>query len=271
MTRPLLVTGATGKVGRRVVRRLRALDLPHRGVTRRSDPRFDFADDSTWSAAVDEIGAAFIVPPDEAPPAEEFARFAAAAVAAGAEHLIVLSARTFVDDGPSAIERAVDSAGVGTTFLRPTWFFDNFVEYPQFTDELKHGRLVLPTGDGREALIAADDIAAVAVEAFRSGPFGPLDLSGPRGEVFADVPVRLAAALGRDLVVDHVDSAGFRRHLAEFHGYDTEVVQVIGDLMERIAAGREAYVSTTVAEVLGRPPRSMIDWIAALPDDAWPR
>ena len=57
---PILVIGAHGKTGRKVVDRLRTLGHAVRGVSRSTEPRFDWNDRSTWDAALRGARSAYV-------------------------------------------------------------------------------------------------------------------------------------------------------------------------------------------------------------------
>jgi hypothetical protein len=60
MTNTTLLIGGTGKTGRRVAERLTALDVDVRIGSRRTTPRFDWDDESTWLPALDGVTAAYV-------------------------------------------------------------------------------------------------------------------------------------------------------------------------------------------------------------------
>ena len=59
-TRPTLVLGGTGKIGRRVVERLAARGRPVRVGSRSGEPRFDWDDRRTWDAVLEGVGSAYV-------------------------------------------------------------------------------------------------------------------------------------------------------------------------------------------------------------------
>ncbi|HEY0616192.1 MAG TPA: NmrA family protein, partial [Kribbella sp.] len=59
-TTPILILGGKGKTGRRVVEQLTARQVPVRLASRSSEQRFDWYDDTTWSAAIDGIDTAYL-------------------------------------------------------------------------------------------------------------------------------------------------------------------------------------------------------------------
>ena len=109
-----LVLGGNGKTGSRVAARLPELDRPVRIGSRTGDPRFDWADDTTWAPALHEVDSAYIsYYPDVSFPgaADRVGAFAKMAVASGARRLVLLSGRGEPDAEPS--EQAVRDSGVG--------------------------------------------------------------------------------------------------------------------------------------------------------------
>src|SRR4051812_28730539 len=90
-----LITGGTGKTGSRVAHRLNALHHSVRAVTRHSEPRFDWYDDSTWDGALTGCTSAYLTfQPDIGLPGADavLGAFARRAVALGCTRLVLLSA-----------------------------------------------------------------------------------------------------------------------------------------------------------------------------------
>src|SRR3954449_12298059 len=96
ISRPILVLGATGKTGRRVVARLRARHLPVRVGSRSASPPFDWQDQRTWPSVLGGVGSVYVsYSPDLALPGavETVGSFAQFAVASGARRLVLLTGR----------------------------------------------------------------------------------------------------------------------------------------------------------------------------------
>src|SRR5690606_3688936 len=126
---PVLVIGGTGKTGRRVVDRRRALGRPARVGSRSSATPFVWEDEGTWQAALDGVSAAYVTYyPDLAFPGakEAVGRFAAFAVARGVRRLVLLSGRG--EEGAVAAEDALKASGCDWTVVRANWFAQNFSE-----------------------------------------------------------------------------------------------------------------------------------------------
>ena len=93
---PILVLGASGKTGRRVVERLRAQGHPVRAGSRGGRPPFDWEDPTTWPAALERASAAYIsYYPDLAAPGapEAVAALTEVALQQGVKRLVLLSGR----------------------------------------------------------------------------------------------------------------------------------------------------------------------------------
>src|SRR6188474_3150917 len=125
----ILVTGSTGKTGRRIVERLRALGQPVRSGSRSARPAFDWEDRRTWDDALDEVTAAYVCYyPDIAAPGagDTIQAFVERAVERGVRRLVLLSGR----GEPEALrcEQIVQASGLEWTVLRASWFAQNFSE-----------------------------------------------------------------------------------------------------------------------------------------------
>jgi len=124
-----LVLGGTGKTGRRVAQRLRALGRPVRIGSRAGDPPFDWTDRATWPGSLVGVRAAYLTyQPDIAFPgaADIVGDYAALAAASGVRRLVLLSGRG--EDGALAGEKAVAAAGVEWAAVRSAFFMQNFTE-----------------------------------------------------------------------------------------------------------------------------------------------
>ncbi|MFD8590230.1 NAD(P)H-binding protein [Streptomyces sp. NPDC059637] len=257
-TRTTLVTGGTGKTGRRVAERLAARGLPVRIGSRSGEPAFAWEDPATWEAALDGVGAVYIAYyPDLGFPGAlgtvgEFSRFA---VSRGARRLVLLSGRG--EEGARAAERAVQDSGADWTVVRASWFNQNFSE-SFFLDPVLSGELVLPTGDAVEPFVDADDVADVAVAALTDDEHSGRvhELSGPRLLSFHDVAAELSAATGREVRYTPVGLDEYRAALRE-DGLPAEFADLFGLILD----GRNAHLVDGVQQVLGRPPRDFGEFV----------
>jgi uncharacterized protein YbjT (DUF2867 family) len=258
---PVLVLGGTGKTGRRVADRLTARGTRVRIGSRSARPAFDWGDESTWSTALEDARAAYVVySPDLAIPgaAEAVGRFAQRAVEHGVERLVLLSGRG--EEGARRAERAVQESGANWTIVRASWFCQNFSE-DYLVEPVLTGEIVLPAGDVAEPFVDADDIADVAVAALTDGrhAFHVYELTGPRLLTFADTAVEISRASGRDVRYVPVTSAEYAAG-AVAQGAPAELVDMLTGLFAEVLDGRNAYVAHGVECALGRPPRDFADY-----------
>jgi len=230
--KPVLVVGGSGKTGRRVADRLRALGLPVRIGSRSGAPAFDWNDPAGWPAALAGTGAAYIAySPDLAVPGapEAIAAFAEVALAAGARRLVLLSGRG--EEEAERAERALQASGADWTIVRCSWFNQNFSE-DYLRDSVLAGEVTLPVSDVPEPFVDAEDIADVAVAALTDDRhIGQLyELTGPRLLTFADAVGEIGAASGRDVRLARVSGEEFAAGLA---GLSTADVTLRGVLVSQ--------------------------------------
>lgn len=268
----ILVTGATGKSGRRVVRRLQNKGVPVRAASRSSEARFDWANPATWEPVLAGVRGMYLVAPG--PDAvETVTAFARQAAAAGVRRAVLVS---IPDTGASghervlAAERALGEAGLEWTVLRLRWFNQNFSEDFLLAPVLS-GEVRLPAGDGKEAFIDAEDIAAVAVAALtEDGHAGRYyELSGPRLMTFGDTVAEIARATGRDIRYVPLTSEAYAGE-QRAQGIPEEWVQLLVGAYEDVRSGNLASLTDDVPRVLGRPARDFTDYAKiAAAEGAW--
>ena len=252
----ILVTGGTGKTGRRVAHRLAGRGLPVRIGSRGGEPSFDWTEQSTWEPVLRGVTAAYLAyQPDLSFPgaAETVRSFADLAVRNGVRRLVLLSGRGEEEVFPA--ERAVRESGADWTILRAAWFAQNFSE-DFLLAPLLAGEVLLPVGDVPEPFVDADDIADVADAALTEpGHAGQLyELTGPRLLTFADATAGIARAAGRDIRFVRVDPQRYAEDLVGL-GVPAEAAVPLVDLFTRVLDGRNAHLADGVRRALGREPR----------------
>jgi uncharacterized protein YbjT (DUF2867 family) len=271
MTDPILVLGAHGKTGRRIVERLRARDLPVRLGSRSAHPPFDWEDPGTWRPALEGAGAAYVSYfPDLAAPGapEAVGALAAVALDAGVERLVLLSGRG--EEEAQRSEETLRRSGAAWTVVRASWFNQNFSE-AHFREPLLAGELALPAGDVGEPFVDAADIADVAVAALtEDGHEGEVyEVTGPRLLTFAQAVDEIASASGRVLRYTPIGLDEFAGALGQ-EGVPEEEAALLRYLFGEVLDGRNAHVTDGVQRALGRPPRDFADYArAAAASGAW--
>jgi uncharacterized protein YbjT (DUF2867 family) len=256
-----LVTGGTGKTGRRLVRRLTAAGVPVRIGSRSGGLPFDWTDRSTWAPVLRDVTAAYIsYYPDLATPgaAAAVGELAVLAASLGVRRLVMLSGRG--EPEAEAAERAVQAAGADWTIVRASWFSQNFSEN-YLLDPVLDGEVILPAGPVPEPFVDADDIADVAAEALTgAGHAGQVyEVTGPRLLTFADAVQVIAAATGRQIGFTSVPVAGYVAAL-EAEGVPADITSLIGYLFSTVLDGRNAHLTDGVQRAVGRAPRDFADY-----------
>jgi len=268
-----VVTGGTGKTGRRVAARLAARGRPVRIGSRAGTPAFDWEDPASWPAVLDGAELAYVAyQPDIAFPggATAVGEFARLAVKAGVRRLVLLSGRG--EPEAQAAEREVAAAGAEWAVVRASFFMQNFSE-GFLVDAVRAGVLALPAGGVAEPFVDVDDLADVALAAL-TAPAAPdrvYETTGPRLLGFAEVAAELSAAAGHEVRYVPVSGTEFVAGLVA-EGLPADLAAELGALFGAVLDGRNASVAGGVAEALGRPPRDFAGYArAAATTGVWAR
>ena len=258
---PILILGATGKTGRRIVRRLSEKGHAVRKGSRQSDPPFDWGDQGTWDAVLDDVTAAYIsYSPDLAIPGATNAicAFVERAVEHGVRRLVLLSGRG--EEEAQECELIIQRADIEWTVVRCSWFSQNFSE-GEFLDMVLAGEIALPAGEVGEPFVDVDDIADVAVAALtEDGHAGQVyELTGPRLLTFAEAVDEINSATGRAIRYVQISPEAFAAGVAEA-GLSEDIAWLLDYLFATVLDGRNSHVSDGVHRALGREPRDFIDY-----------
>lgn len=256
-----LVLGGTGKTGRRVADRLKAMGETVRIGSRSAVPSFDWDKAASWEDALKGATAAYITyAPDLAFPgaADAIRAFVTQAKRAGVQRVVLLSGRG--EEEAQACERIVQASGIPWTIVRASWFNQNFSE-GAFIDMVLKGAITLPAGDTPEPFVDVDDIADVAVAALtQDGHAGEVyEVTGPRLMTLADVAADLSTATGREIAYVDVPHDGFMAEI-EASGAPKEVAWMLDYLFSTVLDGRNASLTDGIFRALGRQPKDFLDY-----------
>jgi uncharacterized protein YbjT (DUF2867 family) len=274
---PILVTGATGRVGGALVAELLDAGRPVRALTRRPETAElpagvevvagDFTAPESLDAALQGVGAVFLVwtaPPATAPAVID-------RIASHARRVVLLSSphRTphpfFQQPNPMArlhaeIERLVAGTGIPSTILRPGMFASNTSLW--WASAIRdRGVVRWPYGAAETAPIDERDIAAVAARALYEDGHAGRDyvLTGPESLSQADQVSAIGAALGRQIRFQELSPEEFRREMAG--RWPAAIVDMLLDAW-RATLGHTAFVTSTVADIVGSSARTFRQWAA---------
>ncbi|MGV9452557.1 NAD(P)H-binding protein [Streptomyces sp. NPDC003635] len=275
----ILVTGATGQVGGKVVEALVEAGQPARALVRRAaalpveQSVGDLDDPDSLAPALDGVHGVFLLPGYRDMPG-----LLAAMGRAGVERVVLVSSPAAVaTDTRNAIsefmirsEEAVRASGLAWTILRPNAFMSNALRW---LPQLSEGDVVRDAfGDVPIASVDPYDIAAVAVRALLDPGHRERVhlLSGPERLRPAERLAVLAEVLDRDLRFRPLTDEEAR---ADMNGRVPE--EYIDAFFSFYSDGTidESGIHPTVEEVTGRPPRTFHDWALAHRDafvPPWP-
>jgi uncharacterized protein YbjT (DUF2867 family) len=128
----ILVTGGTGKTGRRVVADLRGRHIPCVAASRSAsgvgEVTFDWSDPVTWEYAIRDVDAAYLIAPmGMSDPASLMIQFIEVARLEGVRRFVLLSASILPAGGPAMgqVHQFLQSSGAEWAVLRPSWFMEN--------------------------------------------------------------------------------------------------------------------------------------------------
>ncbi|TPQ20884.1 NAD(P)H-binding protein [Streptomyces sporangiiformans] len=267
----ILVTGATGNVGRPLVDALLAAGAPVRALTR--DPARADLPDGVETARTDElpldgVDAVFLNPAVFWNGVGELLDRAAKE---GVRRIVTLSSASALTDDPENfiaahhrdMEAQVTGAGVEFTHLRPEAFAANCLQWAEGIR--RHGTVLLPYPQARTTPIHEADIAAVAAQALLTdellGAF-PL-LTGPRALSFAEQVRLLSEALGREpgseLRVERISHDSALEGMIA-GGVPHAAADTLLKMFREATDGAATPVSPEVERITGRPARDFAEW-----------
>jgi uncharacterized protein YbjT (DUF2867 family) len=275
---PVLVTGATGRIGRGVIDQLLSAGVPVRALTRRTKAAAalpeavevvtgDLTVPASLDAALRGTSAVFLLwtaPTTTAAAVVE-------RLAAHTRRVVVLSSphRTphpfFQQPNPMAafhaeMERLVEATGVETTIIRPGMFASNAVAW--WAPAIRAGEVVRwPYGAAETAPVDDRDVSAVAARTlYQDGHAGgDYVLTGPESLSQAAQVEIIGKVLGRPTRFEELSPDGFR---SETEGKAPRAVVDMLLSAWHAALDRPAFVSSAVSDVLGVPARTFAAWVA---------
>jgi uncharacterized protein YbjT (DUF2867 family) len=274
----VLVTGATGNVGARVVRALGERGEPTRALVRDPDKAGrllgggvdlavgDFADEASLRLALGGVDAVFLASADGPRKVAEETAVIDAAAAAGVARIVKLSVNGAAHDSPVAIwrwhaeaEEHLRAAGPAATVLRADFFMTNLLGMAETIRQT--GCLFLPLADTRIAMLDPADVAdaAAAVLADDRHDAATYTLTGPEAITCSDVAEALSTATGRPVSFVNVPDDQARAGLVQSGAPEwlaAEMVTMFGELR----TGLQSDTTGAVAALTGRAPRSVTDF-----------
>ncbi|WP_331749553.1 NAD(P)H-binding protein (plasmid) [Streptomyces sp. NBC_00984] len=269
----ILVTGATGTIGREVVRRIPA-DLAVRIMAR--DPGRvtgasasaeivpgDFLDPPSLVGVLCGVRTVFLV---TNPGRDDDGGFLRTARSAGVRHVVKLSAAAVADGRAEDLitrwqrrnEELLRGSGMEWTLLRPRAFMSNVLSW---AGSIRSDDVVRALyGSSANACVDPRDVAEVAVRALtEDGHAGRVHtLTGPEAITAVEQTAQLAELLCRPLRFEELGPEQARTALGA--RYPADIVEALLESAERGREGSKAEVDGTVVGLLGRPAGTFRGW-----------
>ena len=271
----IAVTGATGNIGSEVVRLLLEANQTVRVLVR--DPQklaalkgqvdvvqADLMKPQTLKAAFAGVEKAFILIADVKDIPTAAGPIFQAAEKAGVRHIVFVSSGTIVIEPPVTIgkwhldgERLLKATSMKWTMLRPGNFASNALRWAGAIKD--QGAVFAPYPNNSSGVIDPRDIAAVAAKSLTSPGHESKTylLTGPAAITTADQVKTIGDALGKPIRVVEVPEAGARAGMLK-SGMPEVIADAVLELMRPHSLND--MVTTTVADVTGRPARSFEQW-----------
>lgn len=278
----ILVLGATGMFGSRVVRETAALGATvralahsraHASVIERDGVEVvegDLDRPDTLGTAFAGVETVFIVTPMDSRVQEREANALNAAMAAGVKRVVKLYGAVkhhgdALDKLHSASIDAIKESGLAWALVSPNSVMETSL-LSQADGVKQANSLFGCAGEGRVGLVAADDVgrAAAVVLTDRDEDGRNYEITGPQALTMAEMASTLSSGVGREIGYMDMPEDEFRKMMVEFAGVPADEVDVA--VMLHFAAwkrGDADLITDTYRELTGEEPTSLADWVVA--------
>ena len=280
----ILVTGATGTVGEPLVWKLLEDGAAVRVATR--DPErardefgdapeyveFDLDRPETWGTALAGVDRLFLLfPPGSGVGAvTEFADAAERVGVDRAAFLSILGAEKLPVLPHRRIEKHLAGTDIACTFLRASWFAQNLSEIHR-REIVDRDEIFVPAGDGVLSFTDARDVAAVAAAVLTESGHADraYDLTGPAALDFREVADVFSDVLDRP--ISYADPSRPAFALAMYRrGFSPGFVAFMIAEYSVVRLGFSGRTTDDIETVLGRPPRTLREFVADYADEFRP-
>ena len=275
----ILVTGASGTVGKAVLKEVARSGAKHAAMYRSPDEAAkapagtatviaDFAKKETLASALRGVDTVYLVcsPIPDLPQLE--GNMLEASAAAGVTHIVLssaLGAGDYAKSFPSwhrKVEDKLKGIGISFTILRPNSFHQNVLTY--FAPSIRtQGAFYSSMRNARVSFLDVRDIAAVASRVLSDGEHRgkTYELNGPEALTYADVAEKTSRHAGR--AVKYVDiPANAQRKAMLDQGMPVWQVDALLELQEYYTSGKGGAVDPLLQNLLGRQPITMDRFLA---------
>jgi len=267
----IVVTGATGTIGKELVRNLSSEKADFKVLVTSEAKKYEalasvvanYRDVNTLIRAFEGADTLFLLTPD-APQVMQWVENAVnAAERAGVKHVVRSSGIGADAASPYAVmkqlgelERIVERSGIPWTFLRPNSFMQNFATFDR--QAVRHGYLQVPRGDARISFVDVRDIAAVATSVLMNPEphvHKAYTLTGPEALKMQEAVTLIGEQVGRTVTYHDIDKEAWATQMQGF-GIPDWSINLLLSLYQADKDGVTAPVTNDIEEVTGQRARS---------------
>ncbi|MDW8850433.1 NAD(P)H-binding protein [Flavobacterium sp. MMLR14_040] len=253
-TQKILVLGANGKTGSRVINRLQNnKNVEIKVGSRTAKTPFDWQNPETWNAVLTGTDAVYITfQPDLAVPSavEIIQKFTVLAAKLGVQKMVLLSGRG--EKEAQVCEEIVKNTAKNWTIVRASWFNQNFSE-SFFLDQILAGFVALPRAEALEPFTDANDIADVVTACLLQDKHNGqiYELTGPELLTFPEAVTKIATASNKKIEFQALSLEEYTQMLQEYQ-VPEDHIWLINYLFEQVLDGRNSSITNDIEKVLGR-------------------
>jgi len=276
-TNPILVIGATGNVGREVVKSLHAQGFTTRTTARnRQDVKkapkeasetviFEFGKPETFRAAFDGVKKMFLMRPPAISDIKTFMKpVIDYAAEVGVEQIAFLSLVGVEDKSyvpHYKVEQFMKASGVPYTFLRAGFFMQN-LDTTHRIDIVASDDIFVPVGNAKTAFVDTRDIGAVAAYVLTTPGHEnqAYDLTGSEALTYDEVAMIFTEVLGRKITYSNPSIVNFAWRMKK-RGNPWGYVLVTSGLYFATRRGSAEAIADGVPQLLGREPITMRQYV----------
>lgn len=253
-TQKILVLGANGKTGSRVIERLQNnKNVEIKVGSRTAKIPFDWENPETWNAVLTGTDAVYITfQPDLAVPSavEIIQKFTVLASKLGVQKMVLLSGRG--EKEAQVCEEIVKNTAKNWTIVRASWFNQNFSE-SFFLDPILADFVALPRAEALEPFTDANDIADVVTACLLQDKHNgqTYELTGPELLTFPEAVAKIAAASNKKIEFQALSLEEYTQMLQQYQ-VPEDHIWLINYLFEQVLDGRNSSITNDIEKVLGR-------------------
>ncbi|KJA18757.1 hypothetical protein HYPSUDRAFT_69673 [Hypholoma sublateritium FD-334 SS-4] len=273
----ILVTGATGRVGRCLIKRLHAakqpillatrsgsFDEPHKAV------KFDWFDGKTYEAPFDVVSAidkVFLIQPAVSDPLVYLKPFVELAITKGVKRFVYVSSSALEagDMVHGKVHEYLARRGVDYYVLRPTTFTENFGVAFRPTINM-FDSVFSASGGGKSAFVSVEDVAQAAFTALvaeKSPNLRDPIVVGPQLYSMDEAAEILSNVLGRKITHEDLSPEEYTQRLKNI-GMEAKYAEMLAFIQSKYANGSEEAAAKLPGIFVGT--HSLVDYFQANKD-----